>query len=848
MVRTETQPTPLAELLVRLRRAAGVSQERLAHQTGLSERAIRDLERGATNRPRRMSLDAISAALNLGPDERRSLIAAAGGRPPQLGAPAPAMAEEPIVGRERELATLLDLVRGGRYRLISLTGPGGVGKSRLLHELSRVLRTTATPDVRHRDMSTAPDPTLVAEEIAEALGVGGGSWLDPVGRAAAALRGRQVVLILDGFERLLPAAEVVRELVARCPGLTVVVASRVPLRLHGERQVRLDGLAVPEPRAVGPRRAGPGRGEAAALTLLLRLADLARPGFTADPTDLAALARVCRLVDGLPLALELAAARLRLLSPTELVARLDSQLDLLAGGPAGGPDRHRSLRATLEYSLEVVAADARTLFAWLTAFPGGAGLTDLEACAERLGRDRIWLLEALGELLDAGLLRARPHDNRTRYELPDAMRELAGERLADGPDLARVTGVVARHYLGRLRAAGAGRTEFQDLHLEHGNIRAAVGWTLANDVSSMDNDTVEALFLDTLSRGRFAEGRACLCTLAAAGVRAAGYALVRAATLSDLVGDAEGAARLAAEGLRQLTENDVRGWIVGRLLLGRLAAIRGDDASAAAYLADALTLARQTGDDTVLGPALHDLAAVHAHTGDYTAAEATFAEAATVKRRAGRGRLGIGCTMLSRAQVALSRANWVEARALAAEAGDIVGHDGHPRLRAVALSVLALAHVWDDHTGSAVAAIEAAAESVRLDAELGRDDSLRGLIHGRAGVVHHATGGPGVGKSLRCCAQLMGSGDDRANLALIVEAHSALIRDGRRAVRLLGIADGLRRGLNRDREPASIRLAGVTVHRGEATVGSRAVADERAAGAALADDAVVAALIDLIGR
>jgi predicted ATPase len=228
--------------------------------------------------------------------------------------------------------------------------------------------------------------------------------------------------------------------VRRCPGLTVVVTSQRPLGIGGERRVRLEPL--PEP---------------AAADLFARRAAAVVPGFSLTAENADAVAAVCRAVDGLPLAVELAAARVRTLTPAELAVRLDRPLRVLTGASPDRPDRHRCLRTTIVASLDMVDEPARTVFAWLAPFVAGARLADLEDVAERLGAEPGWLLGAVTGLVDASLFRVRTDGEESRYLMADTMRDLAVDLLAARGDAARVTRVVAAHYLDRLRAAGTRR-------------------------------------------------------------------------------------------------------------------------------------------------------------------------------------------------------------------------------------------------------------------------------------------------------------------------------------------------------------------------------------------------------
>jgi predicted ATPase/transcriptional regulator with XRE-family HTH domain len=776
-------PEPFAELLLRHRVAVGLSQRELAERSGLSERALRNLENSATTRPRRHSVRALAAAIGLHGDDLAAFLAAAwpgpAGRepgPPRRPAVSLARPTE-LVGRDGQVRALIDLVTGGRYRLITVTGPGGVGKSRLAAELATVLRADGH-DVRSLDLAALAEPELVGELIAEILGFGGPSRLDPVDRIAAQLRDRRV-LVLDGFERLVAAAPVVAALVRRCDRLTVLTTSQRALRVGGERTVRLAPLPV-----------------TAAVDLFARRAEAAAPGFAVTAGNAAAVAAICRQLDGLPLAIELAAARMRLLTPTELADRLDRPLRLLTDGARDAPARHRSLRAAIESSLQVVGADARTLFAWLAPFVAGARLDDLEAVAGRLAADRGWLLDPLTELVDASLVQVRTPAAGTRYVLLDAMRELAGELLRDRPDRVAVERATAGRYLDRLRLCGARTTGdgYADLDADADNVRAALTWIRDNDPALVDVPVIEALHRYYDLRGRFTEGRATLAALADAKVAAAPRALLSAGRLAQFQGDLDEAERLVRRGQETLGADDHAGHVTAGLVLGIRAHTRGDLPAAVSHMSAALASARAAGVDRTIGWALNNLAAVTAQGGDLVAAQDLMREALDVKDRTGADDVDRGRTLVNLTDLALATGAWPEAVDRAGQAVLAFGRGGHRRLEAAALSSLALAR-WraGDPAGGAVAMGRA---TDRL-AEFGEDRWLRGLVLARRSVFLHIDGEPDrVPAMLDEAVAATRTEPMRYHVPPVVEAHATLLADGDPATadRLRSLADNLRAG------------------------------------------------------
>jgi len=748
-----------AELLLRHRLTAGLSQREVAARSGLSERAVRDLERGSVARPRRRSVLAVATALGVTGDELAVFLAAA--RAGATAAP-PAVGPQPdpggLVGRGVELRALADLVTGGRHRLVTVTGPSGVGKSRLVAELVTVLRQRTALDVRTLDLSAVREPELVGELVAEALGCGGASRLAPAARVAAGLRGRRVLLVLDCFERLLPAATVVAELIARCPGLAVVVTSQRPLRLATERLLPLPPLPQ----------------DATVELFALRAAQVA-PGFTVTPENRASVAAVCGRLEGLPLAVELAAARIRLMTPTELADRLDERLRMLTGGGPDRPVRHRSLRAAIEAGLDAVTAPARALFTWLGAVRAGALLADLEAVAATLGHDGDWLLAALTELVDTSLVRVAARAGASRYTLPDAMAELAAQRLAAGPDEHRLRGAVAARYLARVADWHAGRGPALD-DGDAGNLRAAVTWAAAYDIALVDRVVAEALPAYYEQSGRYVEGVAALLRVGAAG-QVTGW--LGASRLANLRGDLDESARYAATALARCDPDDHARRATALLRLGTVSSERRDVARARTQLRAALVAARRAGDLRLVARVLNNLGVASAAVGRLRDAERELRAALEARRRGGAGALEQGRSLHNLAELARDMDRSELAAARAAEAAELFSAGGDNRAAATAASTGALELV---RLGRSEDALAAARRASALLGDPGDDRRTAVVVDLRWSVVLHAAGQAAaaadiLGQTLR--PALDHDHRTQEELALTLVAQADLLTRGR---------------------------------------------------------------------
>jgi non-specific serine/threonine protein kinase len=408
----------------------------------------------------------------------------------------------PLIGRERETARVLSWLRG-EARLVTLTGVGGSGKTRLALHAAACL-AAEIPRVVWVPLAPIADPALVPAAIGHALSLpAGGPLLE---RLVAALRAAGTLLVLDNYEHRVGAATVAADLLAACPGLHVLVTSRAPLRLTGEHEVPIGPLALPlapRPRRFGATVAAVAAGDqspsdlatiaaAPAVQLFVQRVCAVRPDFALTSENASEVAEVCARLDGLPLAIELAAARARLLTPTALRARLGRRLALLTGGARDLPVRQQTLRATIEWSYSLLGAVARALFARLAVLVGEWTLGDAEALgADLCGAQEDAVLDFLTELADMGLVLRRdpPGDagaagaaEQQRFGMLETIREFALERLAELGQEEAARRRHAIHFLSLARSAGAALRGpdqvrwLNRLEASHANLSAALHW------------------------------------------------------------------------------------------------------------------------------------------------------------------------------------------------------------------------------------------------------------------------------------------------------------------------------------------------------------------------------------
>jgi len=426
----ETEQPPLfADALKRYRQAAGLTQEALAERAGLSREAISALERGARQSPHKDTVQLLAAALRLADAERAALAAAARPHvaPPASSIRVTAPTTLPIpptslIGREQEMAQVCALLRRADVRLLTLTGPAGVGKSRLSLAVAAALHAEFPDGVVLVLLAPLSDPALVEATIAGTLGLREQGDQPLHETLTDYLRGKQMLLLLDNFEHVAAAAPLLANLLATCPAVKLLVTSRAVVRVRGEQVVPVPPLALPDPAHVATVAA---LARVAAVALFVQRAQAVRPDFHLTPENAPAVAAICARLDGLPLALELAASRITLLPPQALLARLEGAsgqppLHLLVGGAHDLSERQQTLRNALAWSYDLLSASEQALFRRLSVFAGGCALEAVEAVCRTIGDIEGAALEWLAALVDKNLLRREegldgdPHVARPR--------------------------------------------------------------------------------------------------------------------------------------------------------------------------------------------------------------------------------------------------------------------------------------------------------------------------------------------------------------------------------------------------------------------------------------------------
>jgi predicted ATPase/DNA-binding SARP family transcriptional activator len=569
----------------------------------------------------------------------------------------------PLLGRERELAALSELVRREGTRLVTLTGIGGIGKTRLALELTRRLAPEFADGSAVALLATLQDPALVARTILDALELAE-SGRDPEEELTRALRSSQLLLLVDNFEQVLAAAPTVARLLDACPALKVIATSRAPLHVAAEHEFPVPPLAEDE-----------------AAELFITRAQAANPSFALTEQNAAAVAELCARLDGLPLAIELAAARSKLLPPAALLARLGNRLELLTGGRRDAPRHQQTLRMTLDWSYDLLDANAQRLFAQLGVFAGGCTLESSEAVCDIQGS----VLEGLAALVDESLVGRREADD-PRLAMLQIVRDYALERLAASDEADETRRRHLEHFVALAEQAEPGLAGSEQarwlarIEDEHDNLRAALAYAHETADSSSALRLVVGVRRFWQIHGYLAEGRESLesalaatqgtpselrangfnmlgilageqgdfgaarveFTAAAEEARAVGAtralssALVNLGNLAFFSGDADAARDLYRESIEHFASlGDLRGQALAKENMGLLS-LTGDDAvEAVTWLIAARELAREVGDDLEVGRATRSLAAAMIELGDVAEATALVAESLGIARELG---------------------------------------------------------------------------------------------------------------------------------------------------------------------------------------------------------------------
>jgi predicted ATPase/DNA-binding CsgD family transcriptional regulator len=708
-----------------------------------------------------------------GQEERRPIALVSLTRPPRLAPPPRSLT--PLIGRASELAQTIALLQRPGVRLISLIGPAGVGKTRLAIEAARSLDGALAGAIGFVSFAAVKDPALVLSTIAQAADLRDAGSQPVAEMLAGTLAHQNLLLICDNLESVVEAAPDLAWLLSSCPNLRILATSRSALRISGERVIPLSPLGLPDETGVDPAALA----ESAAVRLFVDRAKAARPDFALTRENSRAVAVICRGLDGLPLALELAAARTRILSPQAMVGRLSHRLALLSAGPRDLPPRHQTMRAAVSWSYDLLTPNEQALFRRLAVFAGGFTLEAAEAvCAgtgdrgqgseERASSDPS-LLDGIASLIDQSLVQAvDPADGQIdpdapRFVMLETIREFGLERLAEAGEEGEVR---RRHAAWMLDLAERAKPHLERaergrwlarLDADHNNLRAALGWALSNEPDERALRFIAAVWRFWELNGYATEGRdwaeRALARDRTAPPQLRAAVIYGAGFLAYRQGDFARSMALMEEALTIWRRFDDPAGLASALIVRGLAVQAiGDYPCAAALLEEALALRRAAGDVDAIATALNNLALAVCELGDLDRAWALHEEQLALERTIGDA-ADVAYALFGLASVAYRRGDLVRAAALHEEALALRRQvDG--RGATIAWSLYGLAGVVAD-LGDASRAAALWQESLALRADHGE----------RAGMADALTG-----------------------LASIAVAHG----DAEVGTRLLGAADALR--------------------------------------------------------
>jgi predicted ATPase/class 3 adenylate cyclase len=628
-----------------------------------------------------------------------------------------------FVGRSKEIAEIKQLLSDGR--LLTLTGPGGTGKTRLaLQTASEMLDRFHS--VFFVALAPITDPGLVASTIAQTLSVPETAGRSIVESLKEYLHSKSMLLVLDNFEQVISAAPLVSELLSVCGKLKILVTSREGLRITGERLYAVPPLALPDLKQLPALDT---LSQYAAVQLFLQRAKMVKPDFTLTKEIAPIIAEICTRLDGLPLAIELAAARIKLLSPSAMLARLDvprhSRLEFLTGGARDLPARQQTLRNAIAWSYDLLDEAEQKLFQRLSVFVGGCTVEAVEAVV----RDTTLLLDQLESLLDKSLVReVEGHNREPRFVMLGMLREFGLDQLEASGEAETIRYCHAEFYLSLAEGAEASleRTEqiqwMDRMEQEHGNLRAALEWSkTAEGAGELCLQLASALGYFWEVHGHFSEGRerlsAILMMPSAQGRTAARTKLLaRAAELAYRQSDYAATVEFAEECLEICRElSDRQGMASALIKLGNAATESGDYDAASDYLGEALMIWRERDDPHGIARALISLGWVSLRSGEYPLANALLEEALALSRELGDTR-SMGFELSGLGEVALRQGDHTRATQLLEESLELRRQLGNKWGIGVSLGTLGLVALREEDWQRAVARL---GESLEVRREIG---------------------------------------------------------------------------------------------------------------------------------
>jgi predicted ATPase/DNA-binding XRE family transcriptional regulator len=754
----------LADVLRLFRSSAHLSQEALAERSGLSTRTVSDIETGSARTPRLVTIMLLAEALGLSPEERTRLQEAArfpAARPPGAAHPAAGLPETALVGRDADVARVSALLARDRVRLVMLAGPAGVGKTSLAIRVAAERAQAAGASPVLVELAPVEDPALVPAAIASALGIRESPDTPATDAIREYLRDRNVLLVLDNVEHLTPAAGRIGALLEACPTLTMLVTSREPLHLRNEHVFTVRPLE-----------------NDAAITLFVQRAQMVKPEFELSAENSVAIRTIVDHLEGLPLAIELAAPRLSLLTPKALAARLKRRLPLLGDAAPDRPQRQQTMHGAIAWSYDLLSEREQRLFGRLSALHGGGSLEAAAALAGDDGDDRS-ILFRIAPLVDKNMVAlVEGTDAEPRVSMLEMLREFAQERLTESGELADAQRRHAEYVLA-FTQTGAGQLSgpaqaqwLARFELEHGNIRAAMQHLSRESETASGFRLVAAVWRFWWLHGHVTEGVGWIRRFLS--LRGGSPASVPDALYASVL----------------------RAYVVLLSALGNF-----DEAFASCE--EAIALQRQIGDEPGLGASLTSLGIVFQFRGEYDRAQEVHEESLAIRRRLS-DQLGVASSLSNLASVAISKNELARAAALGSESAEIYRALRHETGLAHALMKIALAAAGEGRHG---AAEELFTECLRIQRAVGDAGSIYYSIANLAGSAYHRGDYVRALDRYHEALDLLDAMPNKSALAGTLDGLAATIAalgDPSRGARLLGAADALRRSIGTTLFPSEL--------------------------------------------
>jgi predicted ATPase/class 3 adenylate cyclase len=646
----------------------------------------------------------------------------------------------PLIGREQQMAEAVALVRQEGTRLVTLTGAGGTGKTRLSLQLAAELLADFEDGVFFVDLASITDPHLFIPTVAQTLSVRERAAESLSETLKDYLRDKTLLLVFDNFEQLLDAGPAVSALLAVAPNLKALITSRAPLHLSGEHEYSVPPLAVPDLDAPEPPAT---LAAYESVQLFLERARAVKPEFELTSENAPAVAEICARLDGLPLAIELGAARVRILNPQALLGRLSQRLEVLTGGARDAPARQRTLRDTIEWSYGLLDASEQRLFARLSVFLGGRTIDAAEAVCDPTAELGATVFDGVASLVEKSLLRQDEGSaGEPRFLMLETIREFALDRLERSGEGDLLRQRHAHYFVALAEEAepeilGADQVLWLErLEAERDNFRAALGWLLERGESELALRLISSLRRAWVARGLVSETQKWLeaafepSAAVAPQVEAkARYGLGRVALVQGDYDDAIPLLERSARLFRELREAE--GLVFSLADLGFIATAQGRHEDARRFADESLAEAKAAGNERTIAAALHSLACTRLDAGEYGEARSLFEQSLALRRNLGDKR-NIANSLGYLGSVALLEGDYDGATALLDESLALGRDLGNLLIVSAALANESLVALAAGHAGRAATLCS---EGLALAHELGDKRTTVECLHALAGIA-----------------------------------------------------------------------------------------------------------------